>query len=233
MMKSISFRSVAVVVSLLLLAPLTAAIAAEGNPSVTPVEPGGPVEPFDPLVEELALEGLNHPVLDFWRVDDGNTVSLLWQFTTPQMTDIPAVIEVPQAGDYPWYAGSNLSIVDPTAYWTGNAWAAAANPDGEPFLRASDTNPTLDAKKTVVISYWWRRPNGQATPPGPTLGIDTPGARFVDRKEWPSHLYPGASFVIVTVEFGPPCPGSVSATLTSAWGTVQVRGFLLTGSCPG
>ncbi|MEM7482441.1 MAG: hypothetical protein AAF481_14795 [Acidobacteriota bacterium] len=219
-------RRTSLSIGLILLLAVAALTVHAGDFDGRPSESPQTTDSFDPLAKELSAQGGHEEVLKRWRLDDGQTVSVLWTFTTPQKENLQPVIEVPRAGAYPWYTGSSLTILDPKAYWTGAEWGFAGNSD-VPFLRASDTNPPEeDKKKTVEIWYWWRGTFG------PDLGIDTPGATFVDREEWPSHLYPGATFVIVTVSFGPPCPASVSATLTSrAAPSVQVRGFGMEGSC--
>ncbi|MCP3963566.1 MAG: hypothetical protein GY719_37495 [bacterium] len=203
------------------------------------VEPG---DLSDEFRQELEASGRHSELLETWTVNEGQTVSLIWRFNTPQQTDIPPDFEIPAVGEYPWYTGSSVDVVDRAAYWTGSGWgsgegAFGADGDadgGDPFMTASDTNPPQEeAVKKVTLAFWWKPLTAGSVPTN--WGFTSPGGTTwanITVNSWPSYLYPGYTFEIMTGQYGPPCPASVTGSVNKR-GKIEIKALVVHGHCEG
>ncbi|MEM7483287.1 MAG: hypothetical protein AAF481_19150 [Acidobacteriota bacterium] len=180
-----------------------------------------------------------------WMVDDGRTVTVMWDFTAPN--PLAPVIEVPRAGDYWWYEGSAASLfgaaelTEEGVLLFAETDADRPNEDQNPtdtqdpdvigILEVEDTNPPEEKKqKLVQLTYKWKRQGGGTAPPGPTVTIEPNNARIIAINRAPAGAY---EKVTIKMTFGPPCPASVKAKFSRAPGgpAVVIGGASIVGVC--
>lgn len=170
----------------------------------------------------------------YWRVDDGRTVSVLWDFTAQD--PLRPVVEVPKAGDYWWYEGSWATLrgdarLSPEGVVLGaETTADEQDPDVIGILDVTDTNPEEDQPKNVTLVYCWHRQGGGTAPPGPTVTIEPPTADVTGIQR---QIVGNCEQVTITMTFPAPCPPSVKASFSRAPGgpAVVVKSAALNGVC--
>lgn len=170
----------------------------------------------------------------YWRVDDGRTVSVMWDFTSP--TPLLPVVEVPKAGAYWWYEGSKSTLTG-DARLSPDGVVLGETDDDEPqdpdvigILKVEDTNPEEDQPKHVTLVYCWHRQGGGVAPPGPTVTINPPNANITGIQR---QIVGNCEQVTITMTFPAPCPPAVSASFSRAPGgpAVVVRSAAINGVC--
>ncbi|MEM7052227.1 MAG: hypothetical protein AAF604_21350 [Acidobacteriota bacterium] len=182
---------------------------------------------------------------DAWMVDDGRTVTVLWDFAGAN--PLAPAIEVPRKGDYWWYEGSWADLEGPARLVEDGVLLTDTTFEGETtgsdiditqqdpdvigILNVTDTNPPEDEKqKLVQLTYRWKRQGGGTAPPGPTVTITPNNANIIAIN---TRVAGGWEYVTYKMTFGPPCPASVKASFSRAPGgpAVVVGGASMIGVC--